>query len=46
MMLRYQHLTGTIRGDIAERVGALLWTSDEPTMNGSRGSTTGALDHE
>ena len=46
MMLRYQHLTGTIRGDIAERVRALLWTSDEPVVNGSRGSTTGALDHE
>lgn len=30
MMLRYQHLTGTIRGDIAGRVGSLLWTTDQP----------------
>ena len=46
MRLRCQHLTGTIRGDIAERVGALLWTSDAPVVNGSRHSTTGALPHE
>ena len=39
MMLRYQHLTGTIRGDIAERVGALLWASDAPVVNGSRRSS-------
>ena len=43
MMLRYQHLTGIIRGDIAEGVGALLWTSDEPVVDGRRYSTVGAL---
>jgi len=25
MAARYQHLTGAIRGDIASRVGGLLW---------------------
>jgi hypothetical protein len=30
MMLRYQHLTGSIRGDIAGRVGSLLWATEEP----------------
>lgn len=29
MMLRYQHLTGTIRDDIAGRVGSLLWAVEE-----------------
>ena len=46
MMLRCQHLTGTIRGDIAERFRALLWTSDAPVVNVSRRSTAGVMPHE
>jgi len=29
MAARYQHLTGAIRGDIASRVGGLLWGPTE-----------------
>jgi len=25
MAARYQHITGTIRGDVAQRVGGLIW---------------------
>jgi integrase len=25
MAARYQHITGAIRGDVAERVGGLIW---------------------
>ena len=31
MAARYQHLTTAIRGDIAGRVGGLLWGSAEDT---------------
>lgn len=30
MAMRYQHLTGEIRKDIAKRVGGLLWKTEEP----------------
>ena len=42
MMLRYQHLTGTIRGDIAVRVGSLPWTAEEPAA----GPVIMPVDHE
>ncbi len=29
MAKRYQHVTAAIRSDVAERVGALLWTANE-----------------
>jgi len=25
MAARYQHVTGVVRGDVAERVGGLIW---------------------
>jgi len=28
MAARYQHITGVIRGDVAERVGGLIWGAD------------------
>jgi integrase len=31
MARRYQHVTAAIRSDVAERVGALLWTANETT---------------
>jgi hypothetical protein len=31
MAKRYQHVTAAIRSDVAERVGALLWTANETT---------------
>ena len=37
MAARYQHLTGAIRGDIASRVGGLLWGATE-TPTGADGS--------
>ncbi|WP_380169520.1 tyrosine-type recombinase/integrase [Jannaschia sp. R86511] len=46
MMLRYQHLTGTIRGDIAERVGALLWSPESPGANGSGRLEIEGTDHK
>jgi integrase len=36
MAKRYQHVTGTIRADVAEQVGGLLWTPCE-----TRSETTG-----
>lgn len=29
MAARYQHITGSIRGDVAQRVGGLIWGSPE-----------------
>jgi hypothetical protein len=29
MAARYQHITGAIRGDVAERVGGLIWGSTD-----------------
>jgi hypothetical protein len=31
MMLRYQHVTDAMRKDIAKRLGAHLWESDDAT---------------
>jgi integrase len=28
MAARYQHITGAIRGDVADRVGSLIWGSE------------------
>ena len=36
MAKRYQHVTGTIRADVAEQVGGLLWAPSE-----TRTETTG-----
>lgn len=30
MAARYQHITGSIRGDVTERVSGLIWGSPEP----------------
>jgi integrase len=27
MAARYQHITGAVRGDVAERIGGLIWGS-------------------
>jgi integrase len=39
MAARYQHITGAIRGDVAERVGGLIWglprSSETETETGS-----------
>ena len=37
MAARYQHLTGAIRGDIASRVGSLLWGPTETQTEARRG---------
>jgi len=37
MAARYQHLTGAIRGDIASRVGGLLWGPTETQTEAWRG---------
>jgi hypothetical protein len=34
MMLRYQHVTDTMRRDIAKRLGAHLWDSDDAADDG------------
>ncbi len=39
MAARYQHVTAVIRTDVAERVGGLLWASNE-TGNETTGDTT------
>ncbi len=36
MAKRYQHVTGTIRADVAEQVGGLIWARNE-----TRSATTG-----
>jgi hypothetical protein len=28
MAARYQHITGAVRGDVAERVGGLIWGAE------------------
>ena len=37
MAKRYQHVTAAIRADVAERVGALLWTANETTSETATG---------
>ena len=37
MAKRYQHVTAAIRADVAERVGALLWTTNETTSETATG---------
>ena len=29
MAARYQHITGLVRGDVAQRVGGLIWGSED-----------------
>jgi hypothetical protein len=36
MAARYQHLTGAIRGDIASRVGDLLWGPTEARRSAAK----------
>ncbi|MDT7552141.1 MAG: polymerase subunit gamma/tau, partial [Pseudonocardiales bacterium] len=35
MAARYQHVTGTVRGDVAERVGGLIWARRAPNEPGT-----------
>jgi integrase len=34
MAARYQHVTNAVRRDVANRVGGLLWNSDEGAASG------------
>lgn len=43
MAARYQHLTATIRADVAARIGGLLWISNE-TGNGTTAGLTSDQD--
>lgn len=42
MAARYQHMTDRVRGDIAERVGGLIWEADETTAQGPDDGEDGA----
>lgn len=35
MAAKYQHITATIRHDIADRVDGLLWDTTEPAVDGN-----------
>lgn len=35
MAARYQHITGAVRGDVAERVGGLIWGSAAANETGN-----------
>jgi integrase len=37
MAAHYQHVTGSIRDDVAERVGGLIWGTEDKSVRGSRG---------
>jgi len=44
MAARYQHLTAAIRGDIASRVGGLLWGPTETQTEARRGGAKPGAD--
>jgi integrase len=44
MAARYQHVTDTIRQDIADRVGGLIWTADDPAADTERGDDDGGAE--
>jgi integrase len=46
MAARYQHITATIRRDVAQRVRGLLWAADEKAVEPRSGDDEGAATRE